>query len=252
MTHPKSGDHGMLAYSAAAIAALAGVGTAEAVPIFYEGPWTGWGRDNTLITFNLAGDVLTNGQWVSDAQFHFSNRFIEGGIGGKDLYDMLRIDNDRPQAAVLAYPWKTWRAGSTYRQTFALPLAANDVAGPAGPWYQAGEFLGTDHSIFYRQYWQEGKRAYIGLRFDGPGNDLYYGWADVTTVDKQTLTLWGYAYEPSGEPIRVGDKGLQPPGVPEPSTLSLLAMGAAGLAAVRVRRSKRETQAAGDAATAPA
>jgi len=252
MTHPKSGDHGVLAYSAAAVAALAAAGTAEGTPVYFGGPWTGSGRDNTLITFNLAGDVLTNGQWVSDAQFHFSNRFYETNIGGKDTYDMLRIGNDRPQAAVLAYAWKTNRAGNTYWQTFALPLAANDVVGPAGPWFQEGVFLGTDDRIFYRQFWREGKRAYIGLRFDGPGNDLYYGWADVTTVDKQTLTLWGYAHEPSGEPIRVGDKGLQPPGVPEPGTLSLLALGAVGLAAVRVRRSKRETQAAGDAATAPA
>ena len=65
---------------------------------------------------------------------------------------------------------------------------------------------------------------------------LYYGWAranvdfDLTAVTgTATLIDWAYENQP--------DTSIHTP-VPEPSTLSLLALGAAGLAAVRARRNR--------------
>ncbi len=73
----------------------------------------------------------------------------------------------------------------------------------------------------------EGAPSYLGVRFDlGGGNQ--YGWIGVV---RSGIALdafaWGYETE-AGVPI--------PAGAPEPGSLALLALGAAGLAAGRRRR----------------
>lgn len=76
--------------------------------------------------------------------------------------------------------------------------------------------------------WVAGTRGYLGLRFDNSGTENY-GWADVEYTSSETLVLYGFAYEDSGEAIAAG-------AVPEPSSAALLAALAAGSAAMLRRR----------------
>jgi hypothetical protein len=232
-------DRRLVAYSGAAAAALAFGSQAEATPVYYEGPWSGGGRGQTHISFNLDGDVLTGGARVADEQFYFVNRFAESKFG-RDTMDMEGI---RPIGAAAVFHNDALSA---------VPLGMGDIVGPSthtpvpertksGDQQYAFELYGTSSGVYKGQFYP-GMRAFLGLRFDGPGDDLYYGWADITLQTKEWVTLHGYAYEDSGGPIVAGDTGLGPTdgAIPEPSTLALLALGAAGLAIMRGRKKRAE------------
>jgi len=82
----------------------------------------------------------------------------------------------------------------------------------------------------------DGTPAYLGLRFVISGN-THYGWAQVATnvssaSSRFQLIDWAYEIRPDTG-IHVGDTVGE---VPEPSTLSLFALGAAGLLAWRRRK----------------
>ncbi len=72
--------------------------------------------------------------------------------------------------------------------------------------------------------------AYLGVQFTASAQ-TYLGWAELQ-MDQATpsVTLLGYAYnDQAGQPINAGE-------TPEPSSLSLFALGAAGVLALRRRR----------------
>ena len=74
---------------------------------------------------------------------------------------------------------------------------------------------------------------YLGLRFNATGGNasgFVYGWARVAVPNPGEIRIYDFAYEDSGAPIHVPNE------VPEPSTLLLMASGAAGLLALRRRR----------------
>jgi hypothetical protein len=76
-----------------------------------------------------------------------------------------------------------------------------------------------------------GPGAYYGFRFrnEALGNQVENGWARVTVPSTGTPgTLFEYAYENTGASITAG-------AVPEPGSISLLALGAVGLLARRRR-----------------
>ena len=76
---------------------------------------------------------------------------------------------------------------------------------------------------------------YISLHFPvgGPGGfPTVSGWAEIQRPDSTTWKLLGWAYEDQGGPILTGETGS----VPEPSTLATLALGAAGVLAMRRRK----------------
>ena len=71
---------------------------------------------------------------------------------------------------------------------------------------------------------------YLGVRFDIGGN-THYGWIQVQVpADVTFATITGYAYED------VADAQITAGAIPEPGSLALLAIGAAGLAAWRKKR----------------
>jgi hypothetical protein len=90
-------------------------------------------------------------------------------------------------------------------------------------------------------FWNPGKTGTIdgfaGINFASNN----FGWLQLklTTVSNYTnsLTLVDWAYQSvPGASIHVGDTGSTTPSVPEPSTLGLMALGAAGIAVLRRRR----------------
>jgi len=107
------------------------------------------------------------------------------------------------------------------------PLALGTmVEGPAEAFFRpgGGTNVGTQVTL--------DSPNYFGFRFtnEAEGNAINFGWMEITFGGSAgTRAITGYAYDRTGAGIAVG-------AVPEPSALSVLALGALGLVARRRRR----------------
>jgi hypothetical protein len=125
----------------------------------------------------------------------------------------------------------------------AIKLAPGFVVGPTlasgffnsaiARWYFSS--AGSAEGPFYN-----GTTGYLGLRFDGDtgAGGTQYAWVKVRfdrASPKITMNVLEWAYDDSGAAIAVGDTGAA---VPAPATplLTLLGLGAMGVAAYRRRR----------------
>ena len=137
--------------------------------------------------------------------------------------------------------------------TGQMPVVANDnliaalESGDAieAPFSAGGEatlrafalYLTTTGSFTWdpRGHFDTSAERFIGVKFDLSGV-THFGWIGLE-VNQNHLTaiVTGYAYENAGLGIRAGE-------IPEPTPLALLAMGAAGVAALRrLHAKKRDT-----------
>lgn len=126
----------------------------------------------------------------------------------------------------------------------ARRLSSGATIGPGGIFdsYGAGlrgVFRSGSYSTVYGQWpggAAPGTTGFAGLYFYDYGGDKHYAWLRLRLEndadgypDKITVVDWAYQTTPDA-PIRAGQE------VPEPSPLGLLALGAAGVAALRRRR----------------
>jgi len=186
----------LAAYSAAAVAATALADRAQAEPIPYTPPGGPQTFESTGINV-INFDIDLDG----DGQFDF---FLQAYLGFRLISLQGTTNQVQLDPNVSSMAWIV-PAGETIGPEFT---SSNTGGG-------LDQFIGT--------------RGFVGVQFDIPGGSPHFGYLDIEIDnEEQFLTLYGGAYESQADtPITT---------VPEPSSLGLLALGAAGLAAWRCRR----------------
>lgn len=133
--------------------------------------------------------------------------------------------------------------------TSAARLAVNTMIGP-GLAFDNPELLTSSGGGSFRNnvfpslasnfgdfgQWNDLGTGYLGLTFD-IGSQTDYGWAKITVNADYTVTLDAIGYDDTGNAIAAGAADA-----PEPNSLLLMALGAAGLAGYRRKQSAKATQ----------
>lgn len=198
--------------SAYALASAAlGVPAAEAAPIYFSGSGTVYRADKTRPLSSTPIDI--DGNAVDDYQ-------LDLFVGSSEIYaDWYSLDDNRVRST-----------GSSL-----IPaLEGGTVIGP-GQKFKAKSDLAKMNAGGFGGNWPNDllDPRFVGLRFL-IDDQTHYGWARVgvhldfdDSVAEAKLYDWAYESTP--------DTAITTP-LPEPSTLALFALGAAGVAALKRRR----------------
>ena len=119
-------------------------------------------------------------------------------------------------------------------------ISGQDFVGGAGPLQMA--YTSYNPGNVYGAFTPGNNSGYVGIEFLTGGGETVFGWIGVTVngdvtnadFDNATIEIRGAAYATGGMQITAGQTGA----IPEPSSLGLLALGAAGLATRRQKNKK--------------
>jgi hypothetical protein len=110
-----------------------------------------------------------------------------------------------------------------------------DISGANGTFYYYDND-GFGDITTHGDWVDNGTRGYFGFSFDREEDGrTVYGWADIERLSSSSGKLHSWAYEDSGGAIQVGSFSDGGSSVPEPGTLAMLAVGTAGVMALRRR-----------------
>lgn len=184
---------------------------------------------NGVTTPIVAGDLTADSIWFGHHNYNapgvkgsasYSGSFFDSGTGnGGVVATSLSGDqsgNPLNEITALVAGDMVGAALSFETDAGAVVRGQGGVSSPGGGW--GGNTYGWGHGM---------GPGFVGFFLD-EGDGRHYGWAELTSINMDAVTIARWAYETTpGVAAEVG--------VPEPMTLSLLALGASGLLA---RRSK--------------
>lgn len=204
-----------------ALAAVSIPRTAQATSItFYPDLTTGIGAGNAIFFDPMTGYA---GSTASSSDFEL-------------LTLVFASDSQSPSKAFLEVgPGNNTGNGNTFAASALGSTGFSSVArltpgalvGPGLTFSSIGSHLASN-SYFALGHWNPvPESGDVGLRMLR-GSEMFYGWADITVNDDYTITLNAMGYDDAGNAV-IAD----PPQTPEPASIVLLALGAAGIAAWR-------------------
>lgn len=213
------------AYAAAGAAALtAGAQTAEAdiTHIVLNGGAGERIEVGGSHYFSLVGNAAIN--LFNISAFQQNGETYAGAFAGV-------FNNSNFYGAIVGFQSNSW----PYASNLALDAAVS--AGPFLPISAFGTLAYGGPSSYTNAQFKDPGDGFLGFNFDA-NSGTQFGWMRVTMDGgpSNTLTVLEYAFADVGESIKVG----QIDAIPEPSSLGLLALGAAGLATMRRRKNRRK------------
>lgn len=206
----RSGDKRLLALGAAMSSALVASDTSEAVPIYVDPKDQSISPGDGPINLNLSN--LINPTFnEADAALQYNRDPTGNNLN-------LEFNSLGNMAAAIENP-----------------LNLNAEIGEKNEFTTNFNLLnGAPLDTVAAQPWLGATNAFLGMQVDVPGGSLHYGWVRLS-VDANNVVVHDMAIESdAGAPIRAGAGAA----IPEPGSLGLLALGAAGLVAWRRRRSE--------------